>query len=72
MACDTIVCQFPGFESDRKHVGTYENCCEKRRPSNLVDLKEIIQEILNNLPQTYIVPRRMEQCIEREGDFTKY
>jgi len=28
---------------------------EKRRPNNLVDLKEIIQEIWDNLPQTYIV-----------------
>jgi len=49
---------------------------EKRRPSNLVDLKEIIiiQEICDNLKQTYIVDlfrsmsRRTEQCIERPGD----
>jgi len=51
---------------------------EKRRPYNLVDLKEIIQEIYDNLPQTYIMdlfrsmPRRIEQCIERAGDVTKY
>ena len=44
---------------------------EKRRSNNLVDFKEIIQEIWDNLPQTYIVdlfrslPRRMEKCIER-------
>jgi len=42
----------------------------KRRPNNLVDLKEKIQEIWDDLPQTYIVnlfrpmPRRMEQCID--------
>ena len=28
---------------------------EKRRLNNLVDLKEIIQLILDNLPQTYLV-----------------
>jgi len=51
---------------------------KKRIPNNLVDLKEIIQEIWDNLPQTYIVdlfcstPRRMEQCIEQAKDVTKY
>jgi len=51
---------------------------EKRRPNNLVYLKEIIQEIWDNLPQTYImdlfcsIPCRIEQCIERAGDVTKY
>jgi len=78
MTCNTMACQFPGFTSDRKRVGTYENTVEKRRPNNLVDLKEIIQEIWDNLRQTYIMDlfismhRRMEQCIERAGDVTKY
>ena len=51
---------------------------EKRRPNNFIDLKEIIQEIWDNLLQTYIVdlfrsiPRLMEQCIERAGDVKKY
>jgi len=58
--------------------GLMKIAVEKRRPNNLIDLKEIIQQIWDNLPQTYIVdlfrsmPRRMEQCIERAGDVTKY
>ena len=54
MACNTIACQFSGFKSDRKCVGLMKIAVEKKRPNNLVDLKEIIQEIWNNLPQTYI------------------
>ena len=58
--------------------GLVKIAVEIRRPNNLVDFKEIIQEIWDNLPQTYIVdlfrsmPCRMEQCIERAGDDTKY
>ena len=67
-----MACQFPLFKSDRKRVcGLMKIAVEKRIPDNIVDLKEIIQEIWDNLPQTYIVdlfrsmPRRMEHCIER-------
>ena len=73
-----MACQFPGFKSNRKCVGLMKIAVEKRRPDNLVDLKEIIQKIWENLPQTYImelfrsIPRRMKQCIERAGDFIKY
>jgi len=36
---------------------------EKRKPNNLVDLKEIIQEIWDNLPQIYIVDLFLFPCL---------
>ena len=50
-----MTCQFPGLNSIENVWGLMKIAMEKRRPNNLVDLKEIIQEIWDNLPQTYIV-----------------
>jgi len=51
MACNTMTCLFPEFT-----INPIENvwelmkiAVEKRRPENFVDLKEIIQEIWDNL-----------------------
>jgi len=69
---------FPYLNPIENVWGLMKIAVEKRRPSNLVDLEEIIQEIWVNLSQTCIanlfrsLPHRMEQCIERSGDVTKF
>ena len=55
MACNIMACNSPDLNLIENVWGLMKITVEKRRPNNLVDLKEIIQEIWDNLPQTYIV-----------------
>lgn len=51
---------------------------KKLRPQTIIDLKSNLKKIWKNLDQTKIktsiesLPKRLEQCIEREGERTSY
>ena len=70
MECNTVAYQLTGFKFIIIAV-------EKRKRQNLVHFKEIIQDFLDNLPQSYIVDLflsmpRISQCILRAENVTKY